>query len=102
MILAELDKLERYLKSHGYICVRVDDTTPEHMERHQIIVYDLEDDIAEDVRAWDAVCHPGSYGYEKGLLEVMGSAVVRVYNDEVEGYLTAQDIINRLEENDEN
>lgn len=98
MTLEELDKLEKYLKSHGYICVRVDDTTPGHMERHQVIVYYSEDDIAKDVRAWDAICHPGSYGYGSGLLEVMGSAVVRIDGDEVEGYLTAQDIIDRLEE----
>ena len=37
MKLAELDKLEKYLKSHGYICVRVDDTTPGHKDVAEIL-----------------------------------------------------------------
>lgn len=44
---------------------------------------------------WDAICHQYSYGGKQGLLEIMGS-IVRVDDDTVEGYLTAQDIIDRL------
>ena len=44
---------------------------------------------------WDAICHSGSYGHEKGLLEIMGT-IVRVDDDEVEGYLTAKEILQRL------
>ena len=49
---------------------------------------------------WDAICHEGSYGYEQGLLEVMGSTVVLPSDgDSVAGFLTAQDVIDRLERN---
>lgn len=43
---------------------------------------------------WDAICHSGSYGHEQGLLEIMGDIVKG--SDEVEGYLTAEDILERL------
>lgn len=45
---------------------------------------------------WDAICHSGSYGHESGLLEVMGE-VNRNPNDDVEGWLNAQAILNRLD-----
>lgn len=45
---------------------------------------------------WDAVCHSGSYGHEQGLLEIMGN-IVRGDNA-VEGYLTAEDILERIGE----
>lgn len=44
---------------------------------------------------WDAICHSGSYGHERGLLEIMGT-IVRVDDDEVEGNLTAEEILQRL------
>lgn len=89
----ELDKLEAYLKERGYRYERIEkDAGKFECERHQIIVYD-----ENDVRQWDAVCAPGSYGYEAGLLEVMGEKVVRV-QDSVEGYLYADEVIKRLEE----
>lgn len=44
---------------------------------------------------WDAICHCGSYGHEKGLIEVTGS-IVRSDDDTVEGYLTAETILARL------
>ena len=44
---------------------------------------------------WDAVCHSGSYGHERGLLEIMGT-IVRAVDDEVEGWLTAEEILQRL------
>lgn len=43
---------------------------------------------------WDAICHRGSYGHEEGLIEVMG--IVSDYEDDVEGYLTAEEILSRL------
>lgn len=86
----ELDKLEAYLKEHGYKYERIEKDASS--EQHQIIIYDENDE-----RQWDAVCAPGSYGYEAGLLEVMGEKVVRV-QDSVEGYLRADEVIKRLEE----
>lgn len=45
---------------------------------------------------WDVICHDFSYGHELGLLELMGSLVSEDYDDEVEGWLTAEDIIDRM------
>lgn len=44
---------------------------------------------------WDAVCHTASYGKEDGLLEIYGS-IVKVTNDTVEGWLTAEEVLSRL------
>ena len=49
---------------------------------------------------WDAICHDGSYGNKDGLLEVMGRAVNRNLYDDVEGYLTADEILKRVDENE--
>lgn len=94
--MIEMDKLETYLKRSGIKYHRI------HMplciseegficgERNQIIVYG-----EDEKRQWDAICHKGSYGYEDGLLEIMGN-IVR--DDEtVEGWLTAADVIERIE-----
>ena len=61
------------------------------MNGYIVIVYDEKGE-----RSWDAICHDGSYGHELGLLEVMGERVVRVTDDAVEGYLTAEEVIGRL------
>lgn len=100
--LTELDKLEKYLKEHGYEYGRIDDDgdleeiANRHglmrcIDQHQIVVY------KDGKRDWDAICQFGSYGVEMGLLEIMGARVVR-NRDSVEGYLTADEIIERLEE----
>lgn len=109
MNLKELDKLEIYLFRNGYRYKRIDEECPRELigirgrfnldkdygEVHQIIVYDKK----RNKRLWDAICQWGSYGYSQGLLEVMGSPVVKKEdNDRVCGYLTAQDVINRLEQ----
>jgi len=96
--MSELDKLEKYLKEKGYQYERIDeslmieypDGTEHDNGRHQIIVYE------EGERSWDVVCQYGSYGYEKGKLEGMGEKIVRG-SDSVEGWLTADDVIKRLE-----
>ena len=46
-------------------------------------------------RVCDAICHSGSYGHENGLLEIMG-LVDGEADDEVEGYLTADEVFNRI------
>ena len=45
---------------------------------------------------WDVICHDFSYGHELGLLELMGSLVREDIDDTVEGFLTADDIIERM------
>ncbi len=97
--MSELDKLEEYLKARGCKYDRYDSDTKRDdaglfisLERHQIVVYHNGD------RSWDAICHEGSYGYEKGLLEIYGDIVWDdIDGDSVRGWLTAQDVINRIE-----
>lgn len=95
----EMNKLEEYLKAHNYNYVKEDqDEILNHRgfvlksERHKVIVNDDEGNFL-----WDAISHYGSYGYEKGLLEIYGSIVTEEDCDTVVGWLTAQDVINRLE-----
>ena len=103
--MSELDKLQAYLEVNGYGFKRIDTPAPDTLkvvygdndwtkglgERHQIVVYGKDRHVV-----WDAICHWGSYGYEQGLLEIMGS-IVRGQAGGVEGWLTAQKIIDRLE-----
>lgn len=99
--LTQLDWLEEYLKTNGISYVRISEDTkydPEHphcieeLERHQLIVYDERGN-----RLWDAICHYGSYGAEEGLLEIYGEIVSPMAGDSVEGWLTAKDVIERIE-----
>lgn len=100
--LSELNKLEEYLQEHKIKYSRFDqdevlteDGFIAKMMRHQLVVLDKNSRVL-----WDAICHKGSYGYEQGLLEVMGSTVVLPCDgDSVAGFMTAQDVIDRLELN---
>lgn len=90
--MSELDKLEAYLKEHGYEYTRKDVDEDPYMDVHQIAVYE------NGQRLWDAICHIGSYGYEEGLLEIMGNIVWdNIDGDIVRGWLTANDVIARIE-----
>lgn len=91
--MSELDWVELYLSSHGYDYERIDRTANDYRDKHQIIVY------RHGVRSWDVICHKGSYGYEKGLLETYGEIVSVGDNrgDSVEGWLTADEVIERIE-----
>ena len=44
----------------------------------------------------DVVCFRGSYGYEQGLLEIMGLVNEEEIGDTVEGYLTATEVFQRI------
>ena len=96
--MSELDILTQYLKDHNipferYDCSKedfeADDECTFYMDRHQICVPNRQ------YALWDVICQEGSYGYRDGLLEACGD-IVEV-DDVVEGYLTAQDIIGRIE-----
>lgn len=99
--LTELNRLEEYLKVNGILYERINKDTeydPEHhyikeLERHQLIVYDERGN-----RLWDAICHEGSYGAEEGLLEIYGEIISPMAGDSVEGWLTAKDVIKRIEQ----
>ena len=47
----------------------------------------------------DIICFPGSYGYEQGLLEIMGLNNKNEIDDSCEGYLTADQIFDRILDN---
>ena len=94
--LTEMNKLEAYLKEHGYEYTREDrdeksEVCPE-MDVHQIVVY------WGGQRQWDVICHYGSYGCQNGLLEMMDNTGKYITNKNgIEGWLTADEIIRRLE-----
>ena len=94
--LTELNKLEQYLKSKGIPYERIDRNTlldqygrMRQLERHQICVPVIDDELKD----WDVICNWGSYGYEEGLLELYGN----LCGGDVIGYLTADDVIRRIE-----
>ena len=79
------DDSEEYLKAHNIKYTRIDEESENVFNlsnRHQIMC-----------KGWDAVCQYGSYGYEDGLLEVAGT----ICRSDIEGWLTAEDVIGRIE-----
>jgi len=89
----ELDKLEKFLQQNGYKYERIERQGGIGEDRHQIRVFDEEN----GKELFDVICQRGSYGYEEGLLEAMGSIVnEKEIGDRVEGYLTADEIIRRI------
>lgn len=99
--LMHLDRVEEYLKEKGIKYTRYDELRSAHVEwidRHQIAVPSLK----EGEYQWDVICHFGSYGGDEGLLEIMGCIVNQEkVGDSVEGYLTSDEVIERVERYDE-
>ena len=102
--MTELDKLEQYLKDNNIPYDREDrdakflDDGVVWKEFHQICVPCADSAKRSVPGSWDAICHPGSYGYEQGLLEIYGSLVDEEKDgDSVAGWLTAEDVITRIE-----
>lgn len=87
--LKELDILEKFLKKNDFKYERIDKWIKKGDDRefHQLVV-------EENNGIWDVICHPGSYGWREGLLEICGKYVDADYD--VEGYLEAEDIIMRI------
>ena len=48
---------------------------------------------------WAAICAPDSYGWNEGLLEVMGKPLIG-HNGSM-GYLTAEDVLKMMKEGDQ-
>lgn len=99
--LNEFEKLEDYLIDNDYVYERIDKVNSsikdEERDYHQLIAYTKKSDDVFDVVISKSL---HSYGYEKGLLELSG-CLVKSKDDNVEGFLTADDIIKRLEEQNE-
>lgn len=89
--MSELDKLEVYLKENGIEHTRMDDMTCVGWPMHKIVV------TKDGEYQWDAICHRGSYGFEQGLLEIYGNIVTEEDGDSVVGWLTADDVIKRIQ-----
>ena len=98
--MSELDKLEKYLREHNCDYERIEEPRSEvnllgmaiDWSRHQIVVY------KNFAYSWDAICQHGSYGFQEGLLEISGSIVdPNKDGDVVVGWLTAEQVIERLE-----
>ena len=79
---SELDKVARFLDLA-------------HVEYKRAPLHDGEQIACED---WDVVCHKWSYGGEFGLLETYGAIVPAGWYDDVEGSMTAADVILRFME----
>lgn len=77
--ISEIAKLARGLKARGI----------EYSMRTRVDGFQI---VAD---GWDVVCFTGSYGAQRGLLEVRGRVITG--HDDVEGYLTADEILNRLD-----
>ena len=89
--LTEMNKLERYLKEKGIQYQRVDEDLG-NLEIHRICVPGVTS------WRWDAICHQYSHGWEDGLIEIMGDIVPSWAGDCIEGRLTADEVIERIEE----
>ena len=83
-ISEEFDKLTELLTEKG-MCFKVQGC----LGGKQVVGYH------NGSKYWDVVIHPYSYGYESGLLEMMGP-MVRT-EDCVKGYLTAEDCVTILD-----
>ena len=99
--LKELDKLEKYIVEKGISYDRFDEAGRIDEEtgcmlkgnKHQIYVPKRGEDWE-----WAVFCQNGSEGYEAGRLELYGDLVdVDKEGDMVVGFLTADDVIRRLE-----
>lgn len=88
----EMDKLVDYLKI--FPPTKYTYSVVQFCGRPQVILMDA----CTGERVADCVCHYGSYGHERGLIEAMGAPLVNEeeVGDEVEGWLTAVDIMARI------
>ncbi len=86
----EIDKLIKILNTKGNCCP-VDWDIVELYGRPQVIF--LNPQNGEEIG--DAVCHFGSYGHQKGLIEVMGFPFSD--KEDVVGFLTADEVIHQIE-----
>ena len=86
----EIDKLIKILIDQG-VCCPIDWKVEELYGRPQVIF--LNPQNGEQIG--DAVCHFGSYGHEKGLVEVMGLPFCD--EEDVVGFLTADEVSHQIE-----
>ena len=83
--MTEMQKLDAALTEKGIVHTY----DHEYMGGEQIVVTE------NGKYRWDAICIPASYGYQDGLLEVMGKPLMGS-DKNVLGYLTAEDVLKML------
>ncbi len=91
--MTELDKLEKMLIEEG-----IEYERGPLLGGWQICVPNAES------KMWDAVCHPFSYGHERGLLEIMGDCLLtadELEYDNVLGYMTAEEVMKRVHDKEQ-
>ena len=109
--MSELDKLQEYLVNKGYVVKRRDKEPPNkygararrrggerygYGEIHELSVYRE----GQDNIWFSASCSWGNCGYKEGLIELICACSIihpKDPHDSWEGWLTAQEIIDRLE-----
>ena len=67
---------------------------PDHIDGNPQVWYPSREDNICDV-----ICHRYSYGHDKGLLEMMGLVDEEAVGEEVEGWLTAEEVFGRIHAN---
>lgn len=102
--MTEMQKLDKYLTEHnikhtyGRRWPETERIMSDYREGgaydggYQIVVNDNDGKYL-----WDAICGWGSFGFNQGLIEIMGVIVPDDAGDSVEGHLTADDVIKRIE-----
>ena len=85
----ELFKLRRMLREAGIPMQTTHNTWSGKSYPH--LYYPQRDNFVCSI-----ICHPYAYGYDFGKLEIMG--LVKHTDDSVEGYLTAEDVFERIKE----
>lgn len=85
--LTQLDKLEEYLKENNFEYERIDSN-----DIHRINIPNSKN------KKWDVICRCGSFGYKEGLLLRKRYSVFENVDDTIKGCLTAEDIINYINE----
>ena len=93
MAKLEIEKLKEMLEKANIPFTYNDDFfRGYHKPSYQIVIFDK-----DRKRLCDVVYHLGSYGYDEGLLEIMGGLTEEEDKyDEVLGYLTAEEVFKRF------
>ena len=82
--MTEMDKLQKWLDDNKIKYERIiEEKSP--LRRNQIL-------IETDYKKLSFICQWGSYGYEKGLIEMYD------FQNEPIGFLTAEECINKIKE----
>lgn len=103
-IMTEMQKLDKYLTEHNIKHTykrrwpNMEQSSPEYREgKHHDGGYQIMANGDNGEYLWDAICGYGSFGFETGTIEIMGCIVPECVNDSVEGHLTANEVIERIE-----